>query len=733
MKKIFSYTCWKKLMQDLVYEGIYREAGIIDTKGARKSWRRIANRVLTNLYEQPDRVVYSRDRNAYAPGSYFYYEKVGYKPMMLVINKLREAGFIDNYPGSRNKGEGELFSSFAPTRKLLDIFDGISLESSQIYSKPTFPVILRDYPTRTKYKNKDGNTKIKRQTGKTLPVDCTNPRVKALVAPVLEIMKRYNAEMDNHELTWAAPYSVQQVYASTGKRLYPDTGNKYMVATFTGDLESGGRMYQGVWVNMPKLYRPWLKLDGEFLWDVDLVACHIDLLYRKKDLEMPSNPYLYFKSNPDTKDKRDDAKKLLLTMVNYTPNKTKTGKDYSPDAVRNHVVNGSKLLDGYKGQEWRDRKQELLDLLYRLERHHTPIKDSFYSGLGLKLQNDESNIMRSVMTRCLNQGIIILPVHDGCMVKGSQVGALIQIFDEMGYRVDGEELVRDEEAVDQEVKVHMKEYKRLGESIMVNPDSEPRPRNRGQNSTGNQGMDNLLEDKISGVITNIDPDTIIRTEVSSESFIHKQTVSLKSHSDNDSERFKGKFKRAPEFRFKLSSIPEKRIAGIPEILTKDEQDKMESRYYYWCLIGFSNEPVLMHKRYQGQKIKTIKEHNDSVLMGEDGKYQGVFGCWDTALADTTEVVCLPRDDFYWDGTGSIVKYVHEDGTIRLQYSNHPDIRAYQKISRATKQEFKDYYRGLPLTMTEHISPHEPVRYAKWGYSKAEGIPIEQWPGDLKSA
>ena len=36
-------------------------------------------------------------------------------------------------------------------------------------------------------------------------------------------------------------------------------------------------------------------------------------------------------------------------------------------------------------------------------------------------------------------------------------------------------------------------------------------------------------------------------------------------------------------------------------------------------------------------------------------------------------------------------------------------------------------------MIEYISDKEPVRYAQWGYSKAEGIIIKEWPGKIVNA
>lgn len=104
-----------------------------------------------------------------------------------------------------------------------------------------------------------------------------------------------------------------------------------------------------------------------------------------------------------------------------------------------------------------------------------------------------------------------------------------------------------------------------------------------------------------------------------------------------------------------------------------------------------------------------------------------MGYWDSDIEN--EVVYLDNSEFYEDER-VLVKYVDKDGSIKLEYSGYHEMRAKFKISRATKKEVELYEAGEPLSMTEHVSLQEPVRYAQWGYSKAEGIPIAEYPGNV---
>jgi len=67
-------------------------------------------------------------------------------------------------------------------------------------------------------------------------------------------------------------------------------------------------------------------------------------------------------------------------------------------------------------------------ILFALEDRHDPIKEYFYSGKGLSLQNKEAEVMRKIMKVCVKEGIPILPCHDGCLVKISDAKTVKGIF-----------------------------------------------------------------------------------------------------------------------------------------------------------------------------------------------------------------------------------------------------------------------------------------------------------------
>ena len=42
--------------------------------------------------------------------------------------------------------------------------------------------------------------------------------------------------------------------------------------------------------------------------------------------------------------------------------------------------------------------------------------------------------MRQIMDKALQKNVVVLPCHDGCLVKESEKDIVISIFDQTGYK-----------------------------------------------------------------------------------------------------------------------------------------------------------------------------------------------------------------------------------------------------------------------------------------------------------
>jgi hypothetical protein len=175
----------------------------------------------------------------------------------------------------------------------------------------------------------------------------------------------------------------------------------------------GGRLYGSWWIGTSKLFRRGLTINGELTADVDGCGMHVQLLYRREGLPLPSgDPYIY------TGDARDICKGLMLLMMN-------TGKDHY-DIDKGRVAVAYTYMRNSHFQE--AERKELFAYMRELEKFHNAIIDHLYKSNWGNLQMTEAQIMMRIMEAGMADGIPILPVHDGCICPRSAKVQVLQYF-----------------------------------------------------------------------------------------------------------------------------------------------------------------------------------------------------------------------------------------------------------------------------------------------------------------
>ena len=64
--------------------------------------------------------------------------------------------------------------------------------------------------------------------------------------------------------------------------------------------------------------------------------------------------------------------------------------------------------------------EEAQHLLRALEQRHAPVARSFYSVVGRRLQFIDSQLLMRVLDRCLDEGIVGLPIHDSIIATAGR-------------------------------------------------------------------------------------------------------------------------------------------------------------------------------------------------------------------------------------------------------------------------------------------------------------------------
>ena len=59
----------------------------------------------------------------------------------------------------------------------------------------------------------------------------------------------------------------------------------------------------------------------------------------------------------------------------------------------------------------------VIQMIDEFKEHHAPIKEFLFSGVGVALQNKDSNIMEEILMELHRRGILGLPIHDSVIVE----------------------------------------------------------------------------------------------------------------------------------------------------------------------------------------------------------------------------------------------------------------------------------------------------------------------------
>ena len=180
---------------------------------------------------------------------------------------------------------------------------------------------------------------------------------------------------------------------------------------FVIDYKKGGRFYGTPVQYIPSELRKHIYINGKATVEHDYSCLHPTMLYMMNgsfDKKIrPANPYYYNKCNE--LEKRKEAKLAFLIMIN-----SKDEKEAVP-ALRSSFIKKLK----YKKGDYRLKDEYIRNLFTILENHNKPIKEFFYSNVGLTLQNYDSIMAQNIMRRFTLRPIPkpIFCIHDSFIVQ----------------------------------------------------------------------------------------------------------------------------------------------------------------------------------------------------------------------------------------------------------------------------------------------------------------------------
>ena len=150
--------------------------------------------------------------------------------------------------------------------------------------------------------------------------------------------------------------------------------------------------------------RAFITIDGKFTDEFDYGRIHPTILYADEKIVLEEDAY----DIGIEKEHRDIVKQSFNAMVQAETKLTSPPNDVDWKST---------------GRTWKQLRQLILD-------KHEPIKDSFFCGMGNKLQFKDSQLAQQIMLRFAKQDIPVLPVHDSFIIIRGLYSELVNVMHE---------------------------------------------------------------------------------------------------------------------------------------------------------------------------------------------------------------------------------------------------------------------------------------------------------------
>ena len=150
--------------------------------------------------------------------------------------------------------------------------------------------------------------------------------------------------------------------------------------------------------------RAFITIDGKFTDEFDYGRIHPTILYADDGIVLEEDAY----DIGIGKEHRDIVKQCFNAMVQAKSKLTTPPKNIDWNST---------------GKTWKELRQLILD-------KHEPIKDSFFCGMGNKLQFKDNLLAEQIMLRFAKKDIPVLPVHDSFIIIRGLYSELVDTMHE---------------------------------------------------------------------------------------------------------------------------------------------------------------------------------------------------------------------------------------------------------------------------------------------------------------
>ncbi len=219
-----------------------------------------------------------------------------------------------------------------------------------------------------------------------------------MVKKMRELLTEYNNKLKDSDLSMDSEGGD-----------YIDFSDRFVKRVFNNkSWKQGGRFYGGWWQGINSGLRREILIDGENVVELDFTAMHLHMLYALDGKVCDLNdPYAL----PSVLGERDEKKfrKLMKKYLLYSLNSS--NKKQAMQGLRKEVMDNA--------NQYPEDKEKREGCFREFDALHSKIKQCFYCGKGMELQNLDSKIAEGVINDFLRMDEVVLCVHDSFLCKYS--------------------------------------------------------------------------------------------------------------------------------------------------------------------------------------------------------------------------------------------------------------------------------------------------------------------------
>lgn len=311
--------------------------------------------------------------------------RITYSPFITSINGLTKIGFLKRVQGFFQRGRGKGKRSRAgATAKFIQLIQQFNVTFDDVYEEEVETIQLKNSEKQfIVYQDNNYTKKIRNN------------------------LKKYNALLKKTKIVLSQTNQVKE-YLNNLKNESPDFARKKYVRIFNNSsFKEGGRFYNPWWQqikNKEIKLRKNITIKNNQTVELDFNALHIHFLYHLEGLDY--NKFYGSNHDPYTlegfEEYRDMAKGVILVSLNM--DKKITSLPYMMPKI-------------LKDEKYFVKKFKYKKLIQTFSAHHHPIAKYLCSGIGIQLQNMDSNLSDYVIKKMTNKKIPILNIHDSFIVE----------------------------------------------------------------------------------------------------------------------------------------------------------------------------------------------------------------------------------------------------------------------------------------------------------------------------